>query len=464
MAAAAPDALAVLVRIASDSGARRFVEPDVVRLLVSNVGHPGVLPLLRKLSAKRHAFATLDRFGILGALLDAALRGEVECTGFDFVFLCAMFASTVSDGEELDKFERALDRAWRTEGWRIGKEMIACFDTILRTHPSLGTAAAISVLLDYLTLEPTDRRATSLLHFIVTRSTRRGLTPLTTSGIQQCFAVLDARSGSDLSRAQVAASLALILTTKQGRASVAPTDVVRLFAADRLCGLRSFYMLSKDPQTARSMLPLLLEHASLRAEIVGALDTGLDAHVQLGRAILLLWLQVSSVRESFSEAQRAAILLHGWDRLDPRVYGGIDEMNETQLGMVQRMLDFLGAKTGGLQTAVSERRRVLCEERRRAKQLKDLGIDDISTPDDFLCPITKEPMRAPVVASDGHSYERDALMVHLQHSKRSPLTREVLDPKVCTPNLVLKKRIRNHFDEMCQAIGAYERNKRARIC
>ena len=39
-----------------------------------------------------------------------------------------------------------------------------------------------------------------------------------------------------------------------------------------------------------------------------------------------------------------------------------------------------------------------------------LSISGIDTPIDFGCPITHEMMVDPVVASDGHSYEREALM------------------------------------------------------
>jgi len=59
-----------------------------------------------------------------------------------------------------------------------------------------------------------------------------------------------------------------------------------------------------------------------------------------------------------------------------------------------------------------------------------LSISGIDTPIDIGCPITHEMMVDPVVASDGHSYEREALMEILgdlgrswEHTKLSPLTR-----------------------------------------
>ena len=38
-----------------------------------------------------------------------------------------------------------------------------------------------------------------------------------------------------------------------------------------------------------------------------------------------------------------------------------------------------------------------------------LGLDELKTPDDFVCPITYEVMRDPVCASDGRTYERSAI-------------------------------------------------------
>ena len=44
------------------------------------------------------------------------------------------------------------------------------------------------------------------------------------------------------------------------------------------------------------------------------------------------------------------------------------------------------------------------------------------------CPITLQPCVHPVVASDGHTYERDALLEHLaRNGARSPVTREPLE-------------------------------------
>lgn len=53
------------------------------------------------------------------------------------------------------------------------------------------------------------------------------------------------------------------------------------------------------------------------------------------------------------------------------------------------------------------------------------------------CPITGLPMRDPVVAADGHSYERKAIMRWFKKSNMSPITREELPHKHVVPNYML---------------------------
>lgn len=64
--------------------------------------------------------------------------------------------------------------------------------------------------------------------------------------------------------------------------------------------------------------------------------------------------------------------------------------------------------------------------------------DDIEAlPGMPCCPITGEPMRNPVVAGDGHTYERAAIARWLQASDKSPLTGSLLPHKELVPNYVL---------------------------
>lgn len=92
------------------------------------------------------------------------------------------------------------------------------------------------------------------------------------------------------------------------------------------------------------------------------------------------------------------------------------------------------------------------EEHARKQRLIEVGLDGLATPDAFHCPVTREVMRDPVVASDGHTYERETLLSLIHNKQKSPLTRESLNPNICVPNINLRKRIREYSDDVCDAV------------
>ena len=59
-----------------------------------------------------------------------------------------------------------------------------------------------------------------------------------------------------------------------------------------------------------------------------------------------------------------------------------------------------------------------------------------------LCPISQEPMKDPVVAADGHTYERAAIARWLRTSDKSPLTGAVMPHKELVPNYMLMSSLR----------------------
>lgn len=99
---------------------------------------------------------------------------------------------------------------------------------------------------------------------------------------------------------------------------------------------------------------------------------------------------------------------------------------------------------------------------------KELGI---TIPNEFECPITRCEMKDPVLLSDGFSYERKVV----ENNKkicRSPITREKLDmvisnggiigPK-CTPNIILKKLIRD-FEDIIEKATAKRKDAPGVVC
>lgn len=62
-------------------------------------------------------------------------------------------------------------------------------------------------------------------------------------------------------------------------------------------------------------------------------------------------------------------------------------------------------------------------------------------PAEFRCPITMAVMKDPVVAADGHTYERSAIESWLRQRKVSPLTNSPMTAKPLTPNLAMRSQI-----------------------
>jgi len=67
--------------------------------------------------------------------------------------------------------------------------------------------------------------------------------------------------------------------------------------------------------------------------------------------------------------------------------------------------------------------------------------------DEFICPITYELMRDPVVASDGHTYEKAAIEKWLKHHQISPRNGEPM-ASLTIPNMNMKKLIQDIIDEV----------------
>ena len=79
--------------------------------------------------------------------------------------------------------------------------------------------------------------------------------------------------------------------------------------------------------------------------------------------------------------------------------------------------------------------------------------EDEAVPEPFMCPITLDEMRDPVIALDGHSYSRAAIQHHFRTRAAnalpftSPRTNERLASDQVFPNHNLRKAIEQHRDE-----------------
>ncbi|RWS15133.1 WD repeat: SAM and U-box domain-containing protein 1-like protein, partial [Dinothrombium tinctorium] len=74
------------------------------------------------------------------------------------------------------------------------------------------------------------------------------------------------------------------------------------------------------------------------------------------------------------------------------------------------------------------------------------GDESMAMPDELYCPITHEFMHDPVVASDGYSYEREAIEKWFESGNNSsPMTNEPLTDQRLITNLTLKLLIKKYI-------------------
>ena len=141
--------------------------------------------------------------------------------------------------------------------------------------------------------------------------------------------------------------------------------------------------------------------------------------------------------------------LHGLERAE----GGDDAE------ALRRAIDAAAAVRATGAALDSARKRLAALDKARSSQqarLESLGIAALQEPDDMLCPITFDRMVDPVVASDGHTYERAAIEAVMgpTGNGKSPITREPLTPGLLLPNTNVKKRIRSYEEELLKSAEA----------
>ena len=87
------------------------------------------------------------------------------------------------------------------------------------------------------------------------------------------------------------------------------------------------------------------------------------------------------------------------------------------------------------------------------------GTADVHT-DAFLCPITQDYMRDPVITSDGQTYERGAIEQWLSRRRSlglpytSPLTGERLGSDALIPNVILRGLIHDLLERKPELLTA----------
>ncbi|CAM9699156.1 unnamed protein product [Choristocarpus tenellus] len=76
--------------------------------------------------------------------------------------------------------------------------------------------------------------------------------------------------------------------------------------------------------------------------------------------------------------------------------------------------------------------------------------------DEFACPITRELMREPVIAADGHTYDKEAIEMWLRHHDTSPKTGQPMDHLFVVPNHNLKRLIKDLIAEKGEGLYVHD--------
>lgn len=104
----------------------------------------------------------------------------------------------------------------------------------------------------------------------------------------------------------------------------------------------------------------------------------------------------------------------------------------------------LGIKAYGIRNKIIRARSFLTESVTTATTSSKADFD--YTPDEFLCPISREIMQDPVIAADGYTYERAAIESWIKAgNSRSPMTNSLLLNQQTTPNRTVKMLIQRHI-------------------
>ena len=86
-----------------------------------------------------------------------------------------------------------------------------------------------------------------------------------------------------------------------------------------------------------------------------------------------------------------------------------------------------------------DQKQMLSQSRKRSESVESTGHNII--PSKFMCPITKNLMRDPVMAFDGYTYERSAIVEYLEKHNKSPMTQKSAHILHLFPNLQIKQEI-----------------------
>eukprot|EP00929_Paragymnodinium_shiwhaense_P107642 TRINITY_DN7390_c0_g1_i1.p1 TRINITY_DN7390_c0_g1~~TRINITY_DN7390_c0_g1_i1.p1 ORF type:complete len:261 (-),score=33.89 TRINITY_DN7390_c0_g1_i1:260-1042(-) len=80
-------------------------------------------------------------------------------------------------------------------------------------------------------------------------------------------------------------------------------------------------------------------------------------------------------------------------------------------------------------------------------------LGTVAVPDEFRCPITREIMAEPVIAEDGYTYERSAVVAWFRSRRTSPVTNVQLPSTHLVPNFNVRSQIIAAAEEAAASVA-----------
>jgi hypothetical protein len=123
--------------------------------------------------------------------------------------------------------------------------------------------------------------------------------------------------------------------------------------------------------------------------------------------------------------------------------------SDATLEDVRTALEQYASEASGDVLAELRRRRDRLKKKKQKKERRQQGetsaqaaMDASQPPDDYVCPITQDVMIDPVIAADGHTYERDAIARWFEGGKQtSPKSGAELETTALLPNHLVRRLI-----------------------
>ncbi|KAF2557970.1 hypothetical protein F2Q68_00018120 [Brassica cretica] len=190
---------------------------------------------------------------------------------------------------------------------------------------------------------------------------------------------------------------------------------------------------------AHYMLGLALFQKEEYADGVKALQRALD----FGRGANPTGYMVEEIWEELSKAKYME-----WELLSARRSWELNSLKETCVAALnqQRALDMSRTEESSEEDYSSHTDQLKALDRVFEKAAEEDKPTEV--PDYLCCNITLEIFRDPVISPSGVTYERAAILEHINKvGKFDPITREKLDPSKLVPNLAIKEAVAAYLEK-----------------